>query len=494
VSGIRPPRHRAGVALLAAALLGLGVLLLEHATGAVGGSDSAGYANTARDLALGRIVSPIEGPSRLGLGNRWDPVFTPLAHEAGPRPGTMVPYYPPGFPLHIDLAAALAGWRDAPRIVSPTAGVLFVALVFLLCRELGLSRPYAAAGAAILAAWVIFLFHAIQPMSDVAAGMWSTASFVAALRARRRPLWALAAGAAFGLAVLVRPTNVLLLAGLAFALPWMARSFSFFVAGGLPFAAFEAFWNEAAFGSPSRTGYGGQLASELALSHFLPRFGLYGSWLIAQLSPLVPLGGIAVAANRRVAARDRALLLFWFSPILLFYCFWRPSDSWTYGRYLLPAIPALIAGFLLTLRDLVERLSSARMRVAAAGALLAVVFLHERNAYRRHRPLDVDRSQRVYPEACRALADRAAGAPALAVSMDFSAALRFYTELLPVRWDRLAPADFAALRVRAKERGFRVFAVLLPHETAPAFERARGEWVFLGKVRQAGVWELPAAP
>ena len=486
----RGERAGAGAPLLLAALLALGVLLFTHATGAVGGSDSAGYANAARDLLDGHIVSTIDGPARLSLEARWDPIFTPLAHQPGPRPGTMVPYYPPGFPLHLALAALLGGWPTALLAVSPAAGVLFAALVFVLCRELGLSRPFAAAGAAILAAWVVFLFQAVQPMSDMTAGLWSTASLVAALRARRRAAWAAVAGMAFGLAVLVRPSNALLLAGLAFALPWRVRELGLFAAGGLPMAGFFAAWNQTAFGSPLKTGYTSQFAAEWSFSHFGPRVARYGSWLVEQLSPLVPLGGLAVVADRRVSARDRAMLVSWFGAILLFYCFWGPSDHWAYGRYLLPAVPALIGGFLLVLRDLSAPIADSRLRAAAVGAVLACVLVLEVRAHRHRHPLDVGRTQIVFPEACRAVADRAGEAPALVVSMELSAALRFYTAALPVRWDVISPEDFATLRARAQARGFRLFAVLLPHEAAPAFERVPAPWVFLGKVREAGIWEL----
>jgi hypothetical protein len=84
------------------------------------------------------------------------------------------------------------------------------------------------------------------------------------------------------------------------------------------------------------------------------------------------------------------------------------------------------------------------------------------------------------------------GANALVVSMEFSAALRYYTAATPVRWDRITPGDFALLHARAAQRGLRLCAVLLPDEVAAALEHVPGPWVFVGKVRQAGLWELPA--
>ena len=487
----RSPATRAVLVLTVAAAVFCGVVLLGHSNGAVGGSDSAGYANTARDIAAGRIVVPIEGLSRLDLDAGWAPVFIPLAHEPGPTPGTMVPFYPPGFPLHLALAAAVTGWPAALSAASPIAALLCLCLTFVLGRELGLSRPLSAAGAAILGGWVIFLFHAVHPMSDVTAALWTTASFVAALKARRRAGWAAAAGAAFGIAVLVRPTNGLLVLPLAFALPWEPRVFALFVAGGLPCAGFEAAWNRAAFGSALKTGYSHLFAGEFAFANFGARFAHYGEELAMELSPLVPLGWLAAGADRRVPARDRVVLVLWFAAVFLFYCFWGPADSWTYGRYMLPAAPPLVVGFLLSLRALSERIVLPARRVAAVGAALAVVFLCERLAERRRHPLEAPRGSLVFPDACRAVGERARGAVPLVVSMEFSAALRYYTDAVPVRWDWITPDQFALLRARAAQRGLPVYAVLLPHEVPQALPHVPGPWVFLGNVRQAALWELP---
>ena len=402
----------------------------------------------------------------------------------------MVPFYPPGFPLHLALAATIGGWREAPYLVSPIASLLCLCATFLLGRELGLSRPFAFAGSAILGGWVIFLFHALQPMSDVAAALWTTASVVAALRARRRTGWAAAAGACFGMAVLVRPSDALMILPLALALPWRLDALAWFGAGGAPFAAFYGLWNRAAFGHPLRNGYT-HVYGDFVLSNFAPRFLHYGSELLSELSFLVPLGGIAVAADRRVAARDRLLLLVWFGAVFVFYCFWGPSDSWTYGRYLLPAAPALIVGFLLVLRDAVGLLRRPVFRHALVAAALVFVFAAEIRAERLRRPLGMATGQRVFPGGCRAVAQRAAGQPALAVSMEFSAAMRFYGGAIPVRWDFLKPEDFQTLRLRAAERGYRILAVLQPYEVPLAIGHVPGPWVFLGNAGKAGIWELP---
>ncbi len=82
-----------------------------------------------------------------------------------------------------------AGWELGPYLVSPIAALLVLVLVFLVGRELGLPRGWAAAAAVVLAACPVFVFQAIQPMSDVVATAWCLAAIFAALRSRaRRPL------------------------------------------------------------------------------------------------------------------------------------------------------------------------------------------------------------------------------------------------------------------------------------------------------------------
>jgi 4-amino-4-deoxy-L-arabinose transferase-like glycosyltransferase len=92
-------------------------------------------------------------------------------------------------------------------------------LVFCIGLQFGLGRPLAAAGALVMAVNPSFTFLALQPMSDVTAAFWSVVLIWAALRSRENERWLFAAGAAFGVAFLVRPTNVVMLAPLVFLCP-----------------------------------------------------------------------------------------------------------------------------------------------------------------------------------------------------------------------------------------------------------------------------------
>jgi len=101
---------------------------------------------------------------------------------------------------------------------------------------------------------------AIQPMSDVPATAWILAAIFFALAARRRPNLAFAAGAAFGIAVWVRPTGALAILAIGLALPTTRRGVGGFLLGGAPFAAALALYNLGAFGHAADTGYGVMLS------------------------------------------------------------------------------------------------------------------------------------------------------------------------------------------------------------------------------------------
>jgi hypothetical protein len=483
------------------AFLGYGALLIWHTSFAVGGSDSSGYANTARMIVAGRPVEPVEALDRLDLPDRFDRVFMPLAHEPGPRPRTMVPYYPPGYPLHLAAAGILGGWEFAPHFVSPLAALLLVAATYFLARELSLSRLLALVAAAILAASSILLTQAVQAMSDVVAALWTTSSILFALRSRKKDAWAAAAGAAFGIAVLVRPVNAVLVAPLLLALPWRPKTLAFFAAGGAPFAAFEFRWNAVLYGGPFRTGYSG--LADFAWRNFPVRFAHYTRTLVQLFSPFVPLGWLAVGGDRRVPPRDRVLLLLWFAAYLLLYSFWGPYEAWWYTRYLLPAFPALVVGAVLVGRDLLRLLPevstgplrSSHLAFAAAAVLLVTVANAEYRRIRQWKPLGIAEGEQTYPLAMELVRSKLPER-SLIVSMQMSGALRYYTDFQPVRWDWLAPGDFAIVREKAEKRGYRLYALLAPFEeqaltgAAPPRPGLPGTWRFVAQVRDVKLWEL----
>ncbi|HSP93031.1 MAG TPA: hypothetical protein VLU06_00675, partial [Thermoanaerobaculia bacterium] len=148
---MRPGEKNLLLPILAAAFLlgGYGYFLVRNTAFSVGGSDSSGYVNTAWRLMAGTLVSTPRTLQRYALPDDLLQIFIPLGFVQGPRPGTMAPYYPSGFPAHMAAAALLLGWHRGPFLVAPLSALLSVLLFYLLARELSLCRTWAAAAAAV---------------------------------------------------------------------------------------------------------------------------------------------------------------------------------------------------------------------------------------------------------------------------------------------------------------------------------------------------------
>jgi 4-amino-4-deoxy-L-arabinose transferase-like glycosyltransferase len=475
-----------------AALSLYGVYLYRHTCFAVGGSDSSGYANAARGFAQGELVVPIEGLSRFDLPASFGSIFTPLGYVLLPGHRTTAPMYPIGFPLHLALAGTLFGWEKAPYLVSPLAAIFCLIIMYAAGRELGLSRWAAVGGALLLASCPTFVFQAVQPMSDVTATFWTLVAVLAALKAREDRRWAAVAGFALGIAVLVRPLDVLLLLPLTLALPLGRRGLALFLLGGVLPAAFLFAYNNACFGSPFESGYSmtGHWG-RFRLAYFPSHFSNYVRWTSSVLTPLVCLGWLALPFARRTPGRDRAFLFTWFASFLLAYSFYQPADQWWYTRFLLPGMPAIILAFLLVVRDLALASSGFVRQGMAVAAVIAVALataLGFRNA-KSWSALDIWRGQAAFPRACLLAAERLP-VGALVVSSDLSGALRYYTKLQPVRWDVLTGDSFGELRERAAVKGAHLFALLRNYEILMAKPHLPGNWTHLADLEDVSLWAL----
>ena len=407
----------------------------------------------------------------------------------------MAPSYPPGLPLHMAAAGEVAGWHTAPFLAGPLAAVAALVLLFLLARELGLSAGLSAAGVALLASCPIFFGMAVQPMSDVPATAWVLAAMLLALRARRSQSAAVLAGAALGVAVLVRPTNALAVLPLALGLPARRRAFLGAAAGAIPLAGFMFLYNFTAFGRVAETGYGQMLSWAMSPANLPPNLRHYGYWLPVLLTPLVPLGWFLLPLYRGVPGRIRNLLLAWFGCFFAFYCFYQPFEDWWSVGFLLPGIPAMILAALLLASGLAERLAERVSQRAfpwtrATGlALLCAMVLAGVWHIRRFDLLSMQAGERVYRDASLRAAS-ATPARSLIASMQMSGALKYYTKRPIARWDAIRPERFDGLRRAAEERGFRWYALLWPFEEADFRKNLPGRWERIGTVRDIGLWRL----
>src|SRR5262245_4074740 len=491
---------RIGAVAAGAGLLIYSFLVVRHAYYSVWGSDPTGYVNVARSLIEGRIAQPAPPIDELELPDEFIGSFSPLGYEAGPSPRTLAPTYPVGYPLHMAGGALIFGWKYGPFLISPLAAALSLVLIYLVGVELGLTRGLAIAGAAMLALNPTFCLQSIQPMSDGPATFWSLAAILTALLSRRREVWGLGAGAAFGLAFLVRPSSILLLIPILFSLRLSPKTLLLFLVGGLPFAGVFCAYNDAAYGHPLMTGYVATRHQDLVRpGYFTIRFLHYVYWLTATMSMTPLLGWLCVAVDRNVKFRDRALLISWFGAFLLFYSCYFHYAEWWYTRFLLPAMPALILGTMLVVRDvgkLIERSVKGRqgvwLRLATAIVLIGVTLAFERQSVERFYLLRVAALDMAQADFLMQ-SDRLLPRQALMVATEMSGAIKYYTGRPIVRYDRVGADQWQTLQARAAEKGYQWYALLLPEEAEEAQKRLPGRWTRLGTRLQLSLWQIETA-
>jgi hypothetical protein len=470
--------------LIAAAVLVIGgayaTLFSRSVSYVAGGSDSSGYLNEARMIAAGRVEVPIEPMRTMGVPAEDDLAwpFAPLGFRPSTNFRNIVPTYPPGFPVHLMLAALIGGWARAPFLVAPMAAMISIVLLFVVARQLGLSTEWGLAACAILAVWPVFVAQGMQPYSDDLATMWTLASIACALAADRRPAWSTAAGAAFAIGVAVRPTNILLALPLAIALRWKPSRLALAAVAAAPFAVALMWWNARLYGSPLTTGYG-SLASAIAWMAPRERIPFYTHFLILHLTPLVFPGGLFVVFDRR--AGWRALLVSWFLVFFIFYCFYPCCDDWTSTRFLLPAIPALIIGLMFLLRDW--------SRTVVACALVAVMVTVGAYQTVKLGVLNYYQGETIYPGAVQ-WTERQLPRNALLVTMQFSGAFFYYSHRFTARWDYLDRGRFELLRAYAGNANLRWYALLAPFEVDQTQQLAPGVSTPNGKGRDVTLFRL----
>jgi hypothetical protein len=463
---------------LAFILLGYGVFVAAIGSGAAAGSDSSGYLNSARLLAAGRLTTPVRRVPGMPTASVAARDLSPLGFRLSPRSGELVPTYPVGFPLHLMIASRVAGWDAAGIAVNTVAAVASLLLLYLVARRLGLPAGWAVACVVLFAFFPVTVGSFTWVMSDGLATAWSLAAIYCALRAQERSSWAVLAGAGFGIAVLVRPTNSLLLLALLLALPWSWRTLSAFVAGGVPAAVGLGVYNGEAYGHIVATGYN-EDSTRLALTYFVPRIAHFTMWISRFLTP-IPLLLWTVGVYRCVRGDRRFLLLLaWWAPIVGFYACYRPSiETWWFLRFLLPALPPLIIGAALVVLEAWQRLGQRQWAAGKARLLVAIPFVAvpllaaglSLSWCWKAKVWRVREEKAVYAQA---LAWAAAKVPpnSLLVCKQLSGAAYFYTSLPILRYDNISKASFMRLLPLAQRAGTPIYLLVFDFEVQGMQER-----------------------
>src|SRR5438874_5511916 len=414
------------------------VLIAVNVSHAAGGPDESGYMNEARLLGSGHARVEIEPLRVLKIDRSFAWTFTPYGFAPSGR--SMLPTYPPGYPVHMLIAASIVGWNIGPFVISPLAALLSIALMYALARELDLSKSYAIAAAAIFAAFPTLIMQAIQVMSDTLATMWALAAIVFALRSLRKPSLAFAAGIAFGIGVAVRPTNILLAIPLASAMRFRWTSIARAIAGAIPIAIALMIFNAIVYGNPLTTGYG----NVSYLLGFGPCLREQSLWMM-RLLPIVFPAGLLVIFDRKIDRWHRALLITWFAIFLGYYALWPICDAWWYTRFLLPATPPLIIGALMLCRDLTSLIPQRRIAQAVAIIVIVVMIFIPARQVRNLNIFDMKNGQQVYPGSV-STAERLMPRNAIVISGVLSGAFFNYSHRFTARYDQLDADRFALLR------------------------------------------------
>jgi hypothetical protein len=471
---------------LAAVVAGYVCFLVPHMSPYAGGSDPSGYFNSARLLRQGRLfttprVLPGHSADEFGAYS-----VVPLGFVLRPE-DRLVPTYPIGYPLQL-MAAGLVSGDQAVTVVNVFTALASGLLLFAFCRRLGLSAGLALGGVGLLWLCPLFLYAVFLPMSDLSALGWSLAALYCALGAREGWKWGLLCGAAVGVAVLVRPTNLLLAAPVLVALGFRPKAWLAVGLGGLPLAALLGLYNWQAYGSPWATGYG-NVWGGFGPGHLAHNSVHFAYWIPWLLSPLVVL---AAAAPFLATGRQRGLvvLLVWFASLTGFYVFYYHSgETWWYLRFILPAFPALIVAALVVL-DAAGRAAGLRPRplVAALAALLVLAGGWQIRQIRQLDVLDIADGERSYPEAAR-WARQHLPANAAIFCMQVSGAFFYYTDFLLLRWEMILPEKFDALIAAVARQDRPVYVALFPYETERAQASLGGHWTKLTTVGQVTFWQ-----
>ncbi|MFI5355971.1 MAG: hypothetical protein ACHQ4G_01410 [Opitutales bacterium] len=465
-------------------------LLADQGVSFASGSDASGYLNCARLIDRGEFSTPIRPVSGL-QGRGWAGNYQqPLGFAVQPGTGHLIPTYPIGLPLHLLAAAKLVGWQHSAILVNILTALAIGLLMLALGRyACGLDWAWVLASVAVFWACPLFLFVSFQPLSDALAATWTLAALAAAWGSRRHWTWALAAGAAVGMAVLVRPTNLLVVAPVAVLLGLGWRRWLALGLGGLPFASALAFFNLHTYGQIFTTGYGD--IDSLVQAKFVPHNAAhFAAWIVGLLTPFVLLAlGLPWLARRQ--PRLVSAFSLWVAALVGFYLFYYHSgETWWYLRFILPVFPI----FILSAAMVAQRGTALVASAAWRGALVAFVVLFVLDCQfivgRRLNITNVSAHDYAYFNAVHWLRVNAP-ANAVMVAMQASGALHYYTSFPLIRYDLMDARMFAHACAVAKANGQPMYAPLFPSEIEPVVgARLGGDWQKIATIDFITIWRL----
>lgn len=441
----------------------IAVLIVSVAwnTRAAGGSDSSSYLLQADAFTAGEIMlrDPLAASAPFANAGA---LFAPIGFISSPvEPAAAAPVCAPGLAL-LMAGASIAAGRGAAMAVVPVCAAITIWLTFVYGRKI--DGPLTGAAAAVLVACSpIFLYQAVQPMSDVPATALWLAALVACAHRRR---WSdLIGGVCAALAVLTRENLALIVAPLAVVLvardasPFnglrrpnpVTRSLARmpapllrFCVGVIPGLTVLAWLNAARYGSPLASGYG-DVGALFRASHVWPNLWRYPVWMIETHTPFILLAMFAPWVVRGYGRERLVLVVASLVCVLLLlstYLAYLVFDEWWYLRFLLPALPVLLVLSVTVALPIARHIVPGRVHIVAICACVALGgwYLH------------VGRARQVF--ALQSLESRflqagryarlALPSNAVVLSVQESGAIRYHGARLTMMWDVVSDVDAAA--------------------------------------------------
>ena len=466
-------------AAAAAALWTLAASLFYGSTVAAA-SDPSGYVSQAALWLKGELnvpqpdVGPLPWPQP-----EW--TFSPLGYRPDVGRNTLLPTYAPGLPMLMAGARLVAG-ECGPYLVTPICAGLLVWATYLIGARFS-GRVVGAIAAVAVAVSPAVVFMMLQPMSDVPnAAFWTLALLFAGRSGRSRD--ALLAGVMAGIAVVIRPNLApLALAPAVLALwtpdhrsvPDTVRRALMFTAGCLPFVLLVAVVFNQLYGSPLRSGYG-SLEDTYALANAPINVVRYPRWFLETQGPaafaflLTPLVSLFGVDERRI---QRWLFFGFIAAVLGCYVFYLAFEEWWYLRFVLPAFPLVFILGADAVANLAGKLGPIARGIALTVFAAAVMSTAAAESAARD-VMGIAIPERRYADAAHYVQDTLPRG-AVVMTMQHSGSISYYTDKLPLRYDRLAPEWIDRSIELFRRSGRPVYALLDDWEVPIFAERFKGQ-------------------
>jgi len=493
---MQPARAKVLVLVLAAAYACF--ISWYHAPYATG-ADAAGYLNFAKMILNGELRLPVRMPPDMPENLLPRESFVPVSFRLSSDQTHMVPIYSVGLPLHLAAIGWFVGLPTASTILAVLCSLAFASLLYQTCRDFGVNPVPSTAVAVLAALSPLTLFFAMIVMSDLLSAVWVLAMMYLARLARRGLLLAAAAGAALSIAVLVRPTNLLMVLPALFALPTHIRAWSAFAAGGIPGALFLLWLNRSLYGVGLTTGYG-DMSSFFSLTYVPQTLRHYAMWLPLLATPLI--GTAVLLPWMNVGRRAKCTLTVWAGVLSVFYAaYYFTSLDWWWLRFVLPSLPAFAIAAALVLQHgrfpawcptLHERLAPAgpagagHTRLWLTAGLLAV-FTPWMVAWTVQLNVLKFKKNEISYQLTGEWVTRELPAEAVLLAGQVTGGLNYYTNRPFVLTGHLQAEDCARLETWLGQTGRPLYAAIHDFEQAEIRRKFPGRWEIVKKIKQTTI-------